>query len=119
MYVKKGMYNVKLAPTQVLVIGFASIILIGGLLLNLSIASQSAESVGFINALFTLHQQYVLRFNCCRYRYLLTVFGKIVILFLIQVGGLGFMILATMFFIILGKNIFKGKTSYSRGIKSV
>ncbi len=106
MYVKKGMYNVKLAPTQVLVIGFASIILIGGLLLNLSIASQSAESVGFINALFTSTSAVcVTGLTVVDTGTYWTVFGKIVILFLIQVGGLGFMILATMFFIILGKKI--------------
>lgn len=106
MYVKKGMYNVKLAPTQVLVIGFASVILVGGLLLNLPIASKSAKSVGFINALFVSTSAVcVTGLTVVDTGTYWTVFGKIVILFLIQAGGLGFMILATMFFIILGKKI--------------
>ncbi len=50
---KRNRIFVKLQPTQVLVIGFAALILIGGLLLNLPVASQNGESVGFINAVFT------------------------------------------------------------------
>lgn len=106
MSIKVDMHNIKLKPTQVLVIGFATIILIGGLLLNLPIASQNGESVGFINAIFTATSAVcVTGLSVVDTGTYWTAFGKTVILFLIQIGGLGFMTLATMFFIILGKKI--------------
>ena len=40
-------------PTQIMVIGFAIVILIGAILLNLPIATQNGESIGFLDALFT------------------------------------------------------------------
>ena len=40
-------------PARIMVIGFAAVILLGALLLNLPIASQNGHSVGFLNALFT------------------------------------------------------------------
>lgn len=45
--------KVKLNPPRVLALGFAGLILIGALLLNLPMATQSGENIGFINALFT------------------------------------------------------------------
>lgn len=43
----------KLNPAQTLVIGFATVILIGAVLLNLPISSKNGEGIGFINAFFT------------------------------------------------------------------
>lgn len=43
----------KLSPPQIMVLGFASIILIGALLLMLPISSTSGNAVSFIDALFT------------------------------------------------------------------
>lgn len=97
---------VKLNPTQVLVIGFAALILMGGLLLNLPIASESGESVGFINAVFTATSAVcVTGLSVVDTGTYWTTFGKIVIITLIQIGGLGFMSVATMFAVILGKKI--------------
>ena len=45
--------QLKMNPPLVLVIGFALLILCGGLLLNLSVVTKSGQSIGFINALFT------------------------------------------------------------------
>lgn len=100
------MVQLDLAPTQILVMGFAIVILIGATLLNLPIASQDGQSVGFINALFTSTSAV-----CVTGLVVVdtgthwTTFGKTVILILIQVGGLGFMTMATMFFVLLGKKI--------------
>lgn len=97
---------VRLNPTQVLVIGFATLILIGGLLLNLPIASQSGERVGFINAVFTATSAVcVTGLSVVDTGTYWTTFGKVVIITLIQIGGLGFMSVATMFAMILGKKI--------------
>ncbi|QUH24421.1 TrkH family potassium uptake protein [Serpentinicella alkaliphila] len=103
---KDRMDGFNLAPTQVLAIGFALVILVGSMLLNLPIASQDGRSIGFINALFTSASAV-----CVTGLVVVdtgthwTVFGKTVILILIQVGGLGFMTLATMLAVLLGKKI--------------
>ena len=43
----------KMEPTQIMVIGFAIIILIGAILLNMPISTQNGESIGFLDSLFT------------------------------------------------------------------
>ncbi|MDR5659588.1 TrkH family potassium uptake protein [Serpentinicella sp. ANB-PHB4] len=100
------MDNFKLDPTQILVLGFASLILIGAILLNLPIASQDGNSIGFVDALFTSASAVcVTGLVVVDTGTYWTVFGKTVILILIQIGGLGFMTLATMFAVFLGKKI--------------
>ncbi len=96
----------KVDPTQILVMGFASVILLGTILLNLPISSIDGRSVGFLNALFTSTSAVcVTGLVVVDTGTYWTVFGKTVILILIQVGGLGFMTLATLFAMILGKKI--------------
>lgn len=96
----------RLKPTQILVLGFASLILLGAILLNLPIASNNGESIGFVNALFTATSAVCVTglvvVNTLAHW---TMFGKIVILILIQIGGLGFMTITTTLFIILGRKI--------------
>lgn len=85
-------------PTQIMVSGFAAIIVIGALLLTLPIASQSGESIGLLNALFTATSAVcvtgLVMVDTATYW---SLFGQIVIITLIQIGGLGFMTVATMF----------------------
>lgn len=105
MEVKKK-YTTKLNPTQILVLGFILLILLGGLLLNLPIASESGENIGLINALFTSTSAVcVTGLAVVDTGTYWSSFGKTIIISLIQIGGLGFMTLATMFFIMLGKKI--------------
>ena len=103
---KSGIKSLKLKPARVLVLGIAGIILLGGLLLNLPIASADGESVGFLNALFTATSAVsvtgLVVVNTAEHW---TVFGKVIIIVLIQAGGLGFMTLATLIALILGKRI--------------
>lgn len=87
-------------------LGFLAIILIGAVLLSLPISSRSGEFTPFINALFTATSA-----TCVTglvvydtYNYF-TVFGQSVILILIQIGGLGFMIIATLFMLVLRRRI--------------
>lgn len=98
--------RIKLDPTQVLVMGFAAVILVGALLLNLPIASQNGESLGFVDALFTATSAVcVTGLVVVDTGTHFTVFGKVVIAALIQIGGLGFMSMATLLFVLLGKKI--------------
>lgn len=96
----------KIKPTQAIAMGFAVIIILGGILLNLPIASKDGYSIGFINALFTATSAVCVTGLVVADTYTQwTVFGQIMILFLIQVGGLGFMTLATLFSLALRRKI--------------
>lgn len=95
-----------LSPAQVLVIGFASIILLGALLLTLPAATTDGQGLNFIDALFEATSAVcVTGLVVVDTGTVLTPFGQTVIIFLIQVGGLGFMTVATLFAIMLGKRI--------------
>lgn len=98
--------RIKFKPTQILAFGFAALILIGSLLLSLPLASRNGQSVGFLNALFTATSAVcvtglVVVDTFTQY----SLFGQLVILFLIQIGGLGIMTMATLIFLIMGKKI--------------
>lgn len=94
------------SPAQTMVVGFALIILLGGILLNLPIASKSGEQVGFVNAVFTATSAVcVTGLVVVDTGTYWSTFGKFVIISLIQIGGLGFMSLATLLYLIVGKKI--------------
>lgn len=95
-----------LKPAQILAAGFAAVILMGALLLNTPWASTSGEYVGFINALFTSTSAVcVTGLVVVDTGTYWTTFGKIVILCLIQIGGLGLMAMSTLIFFLMGKRI--------------
>ena len=83
-----------MSTTRVVVLGFAFVILLGALLLTLPISSSTGVSVGFFDALFTST-------SCVCVTGLVVVdtgtafstFGHVVIILLIQIGGLGFAVL--------------------------
>ncbi|MEH6947837.1 TrkH family potassium uptake protein [Bacillus sp. JJ634] len=93
-------------PPKVLVLGFATVILIGAFLLTLPIATEDGKGLSFLNALFTATSA-----TCVTGLVVVdtgdtfSLFGELVILSLIQVGGLGFMTFATFLFLLLGKKI--------------
>jgi trk system potassium uptake protein TrkH len=100
------MKKFKISQTQAIVIGFAAIIFAGSILLNLPIASRNGYSIGFVNALFTATSAVCVTGLVVVDTYThWSVFGQVIILFLIQVGGLGFMTLATLFSLALGRKI--------------
>lgn len=105
-----GMINLPhvrpLNPSQFLAMSFAAVILTGTLLLMLPISSATPEPLGFIDALFTATSAtcvtgLVVVDTATRF----TVFGEVVVISLIQVGGLGFMILATLVALLFGRKI--------------
>lgn len=106
MDIKKKIDSLKLKPSRVLSLGIIGIIFIGSILLNLPMASKNGESIGFINAFFTATSSVSLTgLIVVNTAFHWTVFGKVVIIVLIQMGGLGFMTLTTMIAMILGKKI--------------
>lgn len=106
MLQKRTTSDFRLNPAQVLALGFAGLIIIGGTLLNLPIASVEGKSIGFIDSLFTAASAVCVTglvvVNTATYW---TLFGKVVILILVQIGGLGFMTMATLVALIIGKKI--------------
>ena len=98
--------HVRLNPPQVLVLGFAAVIAVGALVLTLPVSSVSRHSAGFIDALFTSTSAVcvtglVVRDTLDGW----SLFGQIVIILLIQAGGLGFMTMATLVLMLMGRRI--------------
>ncbi|MFC7241814.1 TrkH family potassium uptake protein [Catellatospora aurea] len=89
-------------PTQVIVGGFAAASLTGTGLLSLPLATESGEPARFLDALFTATSA------VCLTGLILvdsethwSVAGELIIMLLIQVGGLGIMTMATLFAVAL------------------
>lgn len=95
-----------LSATKIIAIVFATIILVGALLLSLPAASRDGISCGFRPALFTATSA-----TCVTGLVLYDTwsqwsgFGQAVIISLIQIGGLGFMSAATLFVFFLRRRI--------------
>ena len=96
----------KMEPTQIMVIGFAIVILIGAILLSMPISTQNGESIGFLDALFTSTSAVcvtgLIAVDTSTYW---SFFGQLIIITLIQIGGLGFMTVTTLFSLIIKKRI--------------
>ena len=95
-----------LSAAKVIALVFAAIILLGAVLLSLPAASRDGISCGFRPALFTATSA-----TCVTGLVLYDTwsqwsgFGQVVIITLIQIGGLGFMSAATLFVFALRKRI--------------
>lgn len=94
----------RLSPPQVLIIGFISFILVGTFLLSLPLSTP--DGISFVDALFTSTSAVCVTGLIVKNTPQdFTLFGQIVILCLIQIGGLGYMTSATILFLLLGKRI--------------
>lgn len=103
---RRFMKKANLSPMQVLVLSFLGLILIGSILLMLPISSRSGEMTNFVNALFTSTSAVcVTGLVVVDTGTYWSMFGKTIIMILIQIGGLGFMTMTTMVAILLGKKI--------------
>ena len=95
-----------LNPAQILVGGFLGVIILASILLMLPISSNSGRMTPLVDALFTATSAVCVTglsvVNTLAYW---STFGKIVILCCIQIGGLGFMSLVSMLFVVLGRRI--------------
>ncbi|MGD6872070.1 TrkH family potassium uptake protein [Sutcliffiella horikoshii] len=95
---------IKLSPPQLLIVVFIFFGLLGTLLLKLPVST--TESITLVDALFTATSAMtVTGLAVVDTGTAYTLFGQIVILFLIQVGGIGIMTFAVLIFIMLGKKI--------------
>ncbi|MBQ9792321.1 MAG: Trk family potassium uptake protein [Clostridia bacterium] len=96
----------KLNPAAQIVIGFLAIILIGTFLLCLPISSNNGQWFSFIDSLLTSTSSVcVTGLIAVDTAVHFSLFGQIVIILLIQCGGLGFITLTSLVFLIMGKKI--------------
>ncbi|MEC9490869.1 MAG: potassium transporter TrkG, partial [Halanaerobiales bacterium] len=95
-----------LTPAQYLVSGYFVIIMIGSLLLMLPVATTDGQGLGAVDAVFTATSATcVTGLIVVNTKEAFTIFGSTVIMFLIQIGGLGIMSMSTLFAFVVGKKI--------------
>lgn len=104
MAVKKK--SLSLAPNQVIALGFLAIILSGALLLMLPFANRSGRGLSFLDSLFTATSAtcvtgLVVADTWTQFNLL----GQVILLALIQVGGLGYMTMMLQASLFLGRKI--------------
>ncbi len=96
----------KLSPTQILALGFPLIMLIGTVLLMLPIASADGTSAPPLTAAFTsVSATCVTGLIVEDTGTYWSSFGHVVILFLVQIGGLGFMTFAVMLSMLIRRRV--------------
>ena len=95
-----------LTTTQMIVLSFLVVILIGAFLLQLPIAASDGQVTSFIDALFMSTSSVCITglvvVDTATYW---SVFGHVVILILMQIGGLGVITMTTTVMILLGKKL--------------
>lgn len=96
----------RMSSPRIIIMGFGLVILIGTILLALPLASATGESIGILDAFFTSTSAVcVTGLIVVDTPAAFTTFGEIVIMFLIQIGGLGFMTFGVIIAVLLGKRI--------------
>ncbi|MCD8141938.1 MAG: Trk family potassium uptake protein, partial [Clostridiales bacterium] len=98
--------RVHLSRTKLIMLGFVLLILAGTLLLMLPVATRDGQETSFLGALFTATSA-----TCVTGLVVYdtwthwTLFGQLVLLTLIQIGGLGFITIGTFALSLLGRKI--------------
>ena len=96
----------RLSSAQIVILGFLFIVLTGSILLSLPISSADGKAVPYVDALFTATTA-----TCVTGLVTVvtsetwSVFGQIVILILIQIGGLGIITIMSGLMILLHKKM--------------
>ena len=107
MFIQNLQYKLhKLNTAQIITLSFAGVIFVGGLILWLPLCTAPGQTTSFSDAMFTAT-------TCVCVTGLVTVvtathwslIGKLVILLLIQIGGIGLIALASVIFIYFNKKI--------------
>ena len=101
---KKSARRVRLNTMQLVALGFFGVIFLGGVLLWLPFSNQ--KPIEFIDALFTsVTSVCVTGLVTIVPADQFTVVGKIILVILIQIGGLGIIACISAFYLMLGKRI--------------
>ena len=93
-------------PERFLALGFFLLIVAGGFVLTLPVSSADGRTVGIRQAMFSATSAVcVTGLSIVDVGVELSFFGQVILLALIQVGGLGFMAFATLIMVALGRRI--------------
>ena len=91
------------SPARLVIFGFAFLILTGAILLMLPVAS-TGDNLGFVDAIFTSTSAIcVTGLTVVDTGEAFSRFGQVIILILIQAGGLGIMTVSTLFLLLAGR----------------
>ena len=99
-------HRYKITSAQIILVGFALVILLGTVLLMLPVSSRVGTATGFADCLFTATSAVcvtglVVRDTATHWSF----FGQAVILILIQIGGMGVITVAAIITMVSGKKI--------------
>lgn len=103
---QKKKKRLNMSHVQIIALGFFLIIITGTFFLMLPISTKNGQGASFLDAIFTATSAscvtgLVVRDTSTYW----SGFGQAVILAMIQIGGLGFMTIATLFFMLLRKRV--------------
>lgn len=102
----KKRFRISMTPPQLILLGFAAVILLGSLLLALPISTKSGQAVSYTDALFTATSA-----TCVTGLVTLStvttwsIFGQVIILLLIQIGGMGVITVMAGIMLLLQKRL--------------
>ena len=96
----------RLNPASKIILSFLAVIAVGTILLSLPISSNSGQWTSIFDSLFTSTSAVcvtglIVKDTAVHF----SLFGQIVILCLIQIGGIGFITITSLMFLIIGKRI--------------
>lgn len=97
----------RLQTPQILILGFALLILLGTLLLKLPAASANAQNpIGWMDAFFTATSAITVTGLAVRTTAIdFSRFGQVIILILLQVGGVGFIAFSVLLLRLIGRRV--------------
>ncbi len=96
----------RIKPAEILALSFFVVIVLGTILLSLPQATSNGKRLPLVNALFTATSATcVTGLTVVDTGSAFSYFGKTVIMFLIQIGGLGIMTMSTLFVLLVGKRV--------------
>ncbi len=98
--------SIQLLPGQVVALAAVALIFVGAALLMLPFSTPESVDIRFIDALFTATSAVcVTGLIVLDTPHEFTTFGQVIILLLIQIGGLGYALLATLILLALGHRV--------------
>ena len=96
----------KMTPAKYILLGFAALIFVGAFLLCLPISNTDGKWLPFIDGLFSSTTSVcVTGLMTVDIAVQFSLFGEIIVLLLVQFGGLGFVTMTAMMFMFIGKKI--------------
>lgn len=103
---ESGNFQMNISPPRLIILVFLLLIIAGAFILALPVSSADGISIGWLDAIFTATSAVCVNgLAVIDTGTSFSQFGQVIIMLLIQIGGLGFMTLGVMIAVILGKNI--------------